>query len=54
MIVDQIAFSGVSVQMGLGDMKEAAIDGALEQAEIVLDCVGMPEISPKRTPQRND
>lgn len=44
MVVNEVALAGIPVQMRFGDVKKAAIYGTLEQAEITLDRVDVPEI----------
>src|SRR5205823_1657868 len=42
-VVSEVEFSGVAVQVRVADVEIAAIDAALEYPEVVFDGVGMPE-----------
>ena len=44
MIIDEVAFGSVTMQMQFAHVKMAAIHGSLQDAEIIFDRVGVPEI----------
>jgi hypothetical protein len=43
-VVAEIEFGGVAVQVGFADVEIAPIDAALEDRKIVLDRVRAPEV----------
>ena len=51
-VVSEIEFGRVAVQVRFADVEIAAVDAALEDRKEILDRVGVPERGPARIPRR--